>query len=44
MSRHFIIFDGSDLLDLCFDNCTEYYPDVVSDKIDLFFAQNYTFL
>ena len=24
--------DGSDLLDLCFDNRTEYYPDVVFDK------------
>lgn len=24
--------DGSDLLDLCFDNQTEYYPDVVLNK------------
>ena len=28
--------DGSDLLDLCFDNRTEYYPDVVFDKNVIF--------
>uniref|UniRef100_A0A8C1ZKX6 Agenet-like domain-containing protein n=1 Tax=Cyprinus carpio TaxID=7962 RepID=A0A8C1ZKX6_CYPCA len=30
--------DGSDLLDLCFDNHTEYYPDVVFDRNVIFSA------
>ncbi len=30
--------DGSHLLHLCFDNITEYDPDVVSDKSAIFSA------
>ncbi len=37
--------DGSNLLHLCFDNSTEYDPDVVFDKnvISQLFAQNVAF-
>ncbi len=38
--------DGSHLLHLCFDNITEYDPDVVFDKNAIFsaFCQNVAFL